>query len=246
MPALAQILCVLYVSLLGHDVLFQDVDVVWFKDPMAYFHDTDNTAIQGFDILFQHDGSVQPRYSPLSANSGFYYVRANKKTQYLFASLLYHGALVRKSRSHQQVLVQLLNEHASLFGLKVKVFDKARTDLFPGGDHYHQDWDAMRGIVNGESNAYLLHMSWTENKVNKLLFLRQMGEWYVEDACLAGAAAGSTGGEGGPAEGGLVAACCSRAPLFSCHYKDKPSKRPCPDSPKIDPKGKVFWTGTSP
>jgi hypothetical protein len=59
----AKILCVVYVSMLGYDVLFQDVDMVWFKDPLEYFHDPSNTSIQNFDILFQHDGSGQMRYS---------------------------------------------------------------------------------------------------------------------------------------------------------------------------------------
>ncbi|KAL7531102.1 hypothetical protein ACHAXR_003850 [Thalassiosira sp. AJA248-18] len=237
----AKILCVLYVSLLGHDVLFQDVDVIWYKDPLDFFHDKSNTAIQDFDILFQHDGSAQPRYNPLSANSGFYYVRANKKTQYLFTSLLYHGAVVRKSKSHQQVLVQLLQEHSSLFGLKVKVFDKLRTDMFPGGFHYHQDWEGMRAIVKGESNAYILHMSWTENKVNKLLFFRQMGEWYLQDKCIGSDASKLIEGDT-VSDGSLVDQCCSKEPIFSCHFQDKPSKVPCRDSPKIDAKrGKPFW-----
>ena len=61
-----------------------------------------------------------------------------------------------------------------MFGTKVKVFDKHETDMFPGGYHYHQHWDTIRDIVNGKSNAYLLHMSWTENKDNKLKFFRQM------------------------------------------------------------------------
>ena len=241
----AKVLCVLYVSLLGHDVLFQDVDIVWFKDPLTYFHDQSNVAIQNFDLLFQHDGSAQPRYNPYSANSGFYYVRANKKTSYLFTSLLYHGAVVRKSKSHQQVLVQLLNEHASMFGTKIKVFDKLQTDMFPGGFHYHQDWDTMHKIIEGSSNAYILHMSWTENKVNKLLFFRQMGEWYVNDKCVdkeqrQGLINSATAR--GQLEGALIDQCCSIEPIFSCHYSDKPSKIPCRDSPKIDPhKGKSFW-----
>ncbi|KAL9190370.1 hypothetical protein ACHAXT_007581 [Thalassiosira profunda] len=238
----AKVLCVLYVSLLGHDVLFQDVDVVWFKDPLEYFHDTSNKDIQQFDILFQHDGSAQPRYNPLSANSGFYYVRANKKSQYLFTSLLYHGAVVRKSKSHQQVLVQLLNEHSSLFGLKVKVFDKHTTDMFPGGYHYHLDWDAMRNIVDGKSNAFILHMSWTENKTNKLLFFRQMEEWYLKDQCIGYGEVLTLFDGGVVKDGGLIDKCCSAEAIFSCHFKDKPSKRPCPDSPRIDPhKQRTFW-----
>mmetsp|Transcript_21969 Transcript_21969/g.46357 ORF Transcript_21969/g.46357 Transcript_21969/m.46357 type:complete len:604 (+) Transcript_21969:98-1909(+) len=235
----AKVLCVLYVSLLGHDVLFQDVDIVWFKDPLTYFHDKSNTAIKDFDIMFQHDGSSQPRYNPLSANSGFYYVRANKKTAYLFTSLLYHGAVVRKSKSHQQVLVQLLNEHSSMFGLKVKVFDKSQTDMFPGGWHFHQDWETMRKIADGKSNAYIFHMSWTENKANKLLFLRQMAEWYVRDTCVDGTVIENYEKV---TDGSLIEKCCSTEPIFSCHFRDKPSKVPCPDSPLIDPhKQRLFW-----
>jgi hypothetical protein len=239
----AKVLCVLYVSLLGHDVLFQDVDIVWFKDPLLYFHDKTNTALQEFDIMFQHDGNSQSRYSPYSANSGFYYVRANKKTSYLFTSLLYHGAIVRKSKSHQQVLVQLLNEHSSLFGLKVKVFDATLTDMFPGGIHYHQDWDTMKKIISGTSNAYLLHMSWTENKVNKVLFFRQLGEWYVQDKCIGDSESSALiDGDTELDDGNLIEQCCSVEPIFSCHYKDKPSKIPCPDSPRIDPhKHRSFW-----
>ena len=268
----AKVLCVLYVSLLGHDVLFQDVvrkcefllelsnnfwslfpvpahsiplqlppqDIVWFKDPLTYFHDKSNTAIQEFDILFQHDGNAQSRYSPYSANSGFYYVRSNKKTSYLFTSLMYHGAIVRKSKSHQQVLVQLLNEHSSMFGLKVKVFDASQTDMFPGGYHYHQQWETMHAIISGKSNAYILHMSWTENKVNKVLFFRQMGEWYVQDKCIGDDISNLI--DGNVEDGVLVEQCCSAEPIFSCHYKDKPSKIPCPDSPRIDPlKRRSFW-----
>lgn len=240
----AKVLCVLYVSLLGHDVLFQDVDIVWFKDPLLYFHDKTNTAIREFDIMFQHDGNSQSRYSPYSANSGFYYVRANKKTSYLFTSLLYHGAIVRKSKSHQQVLVQLLNEHSSMFGLKVKVFDATLTDMFPGGIHYHQDWNTMKKIISGTSNAYLLHMSWTENKMNKVLFFRQLGEWYVQDICISDGGESSTliDGDTELDDGSLIEQCCSVEPIFSCHYKDKPSKIPCPDSPRIDPhKHRSFW-----
>lgn len=70
----------------------------------------------------------------LQANSGFYYVRANKKTQYLFTSLLYHNVLVALSGSHQQVMIQLMQEHSSLFGLEVKVFDRMkRSTSHPAG-----------------------------------------------------------------------------------------------------------------
>lgn len=110
--------------------LNQDVDVVWLKDPMKFFHDK-SSEFSTFDVLFQHDGSYSVRYEPYAANSGFYYVRANKRSQYLFTSLLYHSDLIITWDSHQQVLVQLLAEHSSLFGLNVMVFGRD-TEWFPG------------------------------------------------------------------------------------------------------------------
>jgi hypothetical protein len=128
-----QVLCVLYPLLLGYDVLFQDVDIVWLtpdRDPLAFFQD-ESSQLSHFDVIFQHDGSNNVRYAPYSANSGFYYARANKKTQYLFTSLLFHSDLIITWDSHQQVLVQLLSEHSSLFGLNVKVLGRD-TEMFPG------------------------------------------------------------------------------------------------------------------
>ena len=74
-------------------VLFQDVDIVYFKDPLVSpvclylkcLHGTpfytnhhacqeffqNEPTIQHFDVLFQHDGSNTIRYAPYSANSGF-------------------------------------------------------------------------------------------------------------------------------------------------------------------------------
>ena len=128
-----KVLCVLYPLLLGYDVLFQDVDIVWLtpdRDPLRFFQD-ESSKLSHFDVIFQHDGANSIRYAPYSANSGFYYARANKRTQYLFTSLLYHSDLIMTWDSHQQVLVQLLSEQSSLFGLNVKVLSRD-TEMFPG------------------------------------------------------------------------------------------------------------------
>lgn len=130
---LFQVLCVLYPLLLGYDVLFQDVDVVWInkdRDPLEFFQN-ESSNIGNFDVIFQHDGSNSIRYAPYSANSGFFYARANKRTQYLFTSLLYHSDLILTWDSQQQALVQLLAEHSSLFGLNVKILGRG-TEMFPG------------------------------------------------------------------------------------------------------------------
>mmetsp|Transcript_27231 Transcript_27231/g.58510 ORF Transcript_27231/g.58510 Transcript_27231/m.58510 type:complete len:643 (+) Transcript_27231:274-2202(+) len=238
----AKVLCVLYPLMLGYDVLFQDVDIVWIKDPMEYFHDESSNLSQ-FDVIFQHDGSKSVRYAPYSANSGFYYVRANKRSQYLFTSLLYHSDLIITWDSHQQVLIQLLVEHSSLFGLGVKVLGLG-TEMFPGGHHYHRNRSFMKKFIKRETDTYIFHMSWTENKDNKLLFLRQLGEWYVKDECVGKTATDILGGSGVLPSGentALVQPCCALEPIFSCHYRDKPSKLPCNNSPPIDKNGRPFW-----
>jgi hypothetical protein len=109
----AKVYCVQLVSLLGYDVLFQDVDVIWMQDPLPVFHNT-TSAYYDFDIFFQDDGNHALFYAPYSANTGFYFVRHNDKTQYFFNSLLMAGDLILSTHSHQIALISLLSEHASL------------------------------------------------------------------------------------------------------------------------------------
>jgi Nucleotide-diphospho-sugar transferase len=99
--------------MLDYDVLFQDVDVVWYKNPLEFFQDN-STSMYDFDIYFQDDGSRGLFYAPYSANTGVYYIRSNDKTRYFFNSLLLSGDLVVSTHSHQIALVSLLTEHASL------------------------------------------------------------------------------------------------------------------------------------
>ena len=62
-----------------------------------------------------------------------------------------------------------------------------------------------------------------------------MGEYYLKNTCRSVESSKIPGG------GASVANCCEAVPLFKCHYKDKPSKYPCKDSPPIDKNGRSFW-----
>jgi Nucleotide-diphospho-sugar transferase len=115
--------------MLGYDFLFQDVDIIWYKNPLEYFRDPTNAAHQ-YDVFFQDDGGHSIRYAPYSANSGFYFVRHNDRTRHFLTSLLMAGDLVLETDSHQQALIALLNEHVSLYGLKAKVLSRD-LDEFP-------------------------------------------------------------------------------------------------------------------
>eukprot|EP00978_Attheya_sp_CCMP212_P010841 scaffold26338_cov49-Attheya_sp.AAC.10 len=217
----------------------KDVDIVWYKDPLVAFHDT-QSPLHKFDVLFQDDGARSMRYAPYSANSGFYYVRYNPKTQYLLTSLLYHGDMIIGTGSHQQVLAALLTEHNSLFGLSVKVL---KGEDFPGGFHFHSKSRAsiFKDIATKTKLPYLFHMSWTENKDNKLLFMQQMGMWYVTDTCDSGKAHNLLLEGGTKVQSSeFTNTCCAKEALVTCHYKDKPSIIPCKDSPTIDKKNTAF------
>jgi len=236
----AKVVCVQMVNFLGYDVLFQDVDVVWYKNPLEYFHDPNN-EFHNFDMYFQDDGAHSSRYAPYSANSGFYYIRNNAETRYFLTSLLYAGDLILTSSSHQQALIQVMTEHASQFGTRVKVLSRDM-DEFPGGWHYnaHEKKNFMKSIAKGEIVPYIFHMSWTENKDNKIKYLKQMGEWYVGDQCIQ-QTQDSILGEGVHEAGELGSACCLAEPNIVCFYRDKPSKIPCKDSNPIDTGKPSFW-----
>lgn len=275
---MAKVICVQVVNALKYHVLFQDVDIVWYKNPITFFEkfviekdksistvtnhkdnnndedDDEERDYSQFDMLFQDDGGHTTRYAPYSANSGFYFVKYNARTEYFFSSLLLSGDLILKTDSHQQALIALLNDHASLYGLKIKVFSRDEYD-FPGGYQYHQASGAYmkKLLIQKSISPYLFHMSWTLNKDNKLLYLRQMGEWYVKDPCVhftvSEIASNSTtsisatsinDSDGTISSTIFLPTCCSVEPLISCHYRDKPSIIPCKDSPPIDA-GKPSW-----
>ncbi|KAG7367535.1 nucleotide-diphospho-sugar transferase [Nitzschia inconspicua] len=226
----AKVYCVQLISMLGHDVLFSDVDVVWYQNPLPWFHDPRNPEA---DVYFQDDGNHALFYAPYSANTGFYYARNNIRTRYFFNSLLLAGDLIISTHSHQNALIALLNEHASMYGLKVKIWER-NLEEFPGGYSFHRKKDFMKDVVQGKVSPIIFHMSWTKNKDNKIKFYEQMGEFYLLDGCQSVENAKIPGGAS-------VSNCCATEPRFKCHYRDKPSKYPCKDSPPIDKNGKSFW-----
>ncbi|KAG7367502.1 nucleotide-diphospho-sugar transferase [Nitzschia inconspicua] len=220
---MAKIYCVHLALTSGYSVLFQDVDVVWYKNPLPYL---ESDTFSEFDMVFQDDGSRQARFSPYSPNSGFYYVRRNDKTLLFFATFLRKGDVLLQAKSHQEVVTSLLNEFTSTHGLRVKVVKKGMNNNFPGGSEFHNSKDFMREMILGKRKPFIFHMSWTENKENKKKYFEQLGEWYaMEDV-----------------ESCVGLDCCLPQPNITCHYKDKPSKVPCPHSPHVvEGKGKSFW-----
>lgn len=157
----------------GFNVLFQDVDLVWLKDPFHYFLDLH------YDLLFMDDGQMSPRYTPYYVNSGFYFVQYNSRTLYLFEKMIKCGASeIQRTHSHQQVLIRHISEAHHLYGLSVYLLDM---DQFPSGQRYHENKPYIRRIQAREFRPYVFHMCWTENRVDKVIYFKDVGLWYLPD-----------------------------------------------------------------
>jgi hypothetical protein len=76
---MAKVYCVHLINRLGYDVLFQDVDVVWYRDPVGWFHNS-SSPLYHFDMYFQDDGAHTPRYAPYSPNTGKFRTSEERKT----------------------------------------------------------------------------------------------------------------------------------------------------------------------
>ena len=147
-------------SYLGYNVLFQDVDLVWLKNPLPYLEGIDA------DMIFMDDGARGTRYSPLYSNSGFYYVKATSKSLYVQELMLKSAAAeIGTYHSHQAVLTKHILESIFLFDLKIHVLDKK---LFPSGKLYHDERKYIVKILNHEVQPYVFHMCWTTNKQEKV------------------------------------------------------------------------------
>lgn len=140
--------------------------------------------------------------------------------------------LIIQTMSHQQALIAVMNEQVSLHGLRVKVFGRD-TDEFPGGFQWNQPSHIyMQKYFAKKVDPWIFHMSWTLNKANKILYFEQFGEWWVQGSCVQNKEI--------TASESLQQSCCLAEPKFECHFRDKPSKYPCKDSPPID-KGRASW-----
>ena len=143
----------------GFDVLFQDVDLVWRRNPMEYMSQFAE------DILFMDDGARSPRFAPFYTNSGFYYLKYNERNLYLMHRLLYSISEILHVKSHQSVLIRYMAEAQEIAGMSIRVLDPF---LFPSGKLYHHNKTYIASIKSGDFVPFVFHMCWTANTADKV------------------------------------------------------------------------------
>jgi len=165
----------------GINVLFQDVDLVWFKSPFSYFKDykshITNAPIEAF---FSDDGQRSLRYAPFYANSGFYYLRSNERSIYFTWSIMTAFDSVQLLGSHQNVFTTRLIEGLGLGYQHTKIIP---IEQFPTGFLFHHDKHYMRLLKDKKVQPYHFHMCWTQGKKDKLENFLKASMWYLTDIC---------------------------------------------------------------
>ena len=223
--------------LLGYNVLFQDADVVWYQDPVEYFLRHGRPGETPHDIMFMDDGNPSNIFAPYRANTGFYFVRSNDRTRYLFQSLIFAADQI-VAKNDQTTMAALMPVHIGLHGLRAKTLDWR---LFPGGREYQREKKFVEDVVldgkpidgcANETRPYIFHMHWTQSRDAKLLYMKQSGMWHLRDQCFDKSAI-----EVLPANMGrkrvnathteYTSLCCSSTPLISCNGNDRPQVAEC-------------------
>jgi hypothetical protein len=149
----------------GFDVLFQDVDLVWMKDPKTLLRSIHE------DMSFMDDGARGLNFAPFYANSGFYFMKYNERTVYLQEKMLKSMIEISYSHSHQSTLMKHALEAHHLMGLQVRLLDQ---EAFPSGEMYHHRKPFIYSMTNYSHFPYLFHMCWTASRIDKVLYISRL------------------------------------------------------------------------
>lgn len=148
---------------LGYDVLFQDVDMVWRKDPVPYLLDE---AAVDFDARFMYDGR-NALHAPLHANTGFFLLRNRPVVRTFWAKALAGYAEMARCGSQQAVVNAMLAK------------DAMRVDILPESDFANGHLFSIDKPSRLPADPYVIHCSWTANHEHKLAKYRREGLWYL-------------------------------------------------------------------
>jgi hypothetical protein len=151
---------------IGHDVLFQDVDVIWKKDPGDFLLQPERQVL---DAQFMYDGP-NPLYAPLHANSGFFFLRNNKRSRIFWQLAFDHFDKVY-AYGGQQRHVNMLLVSRYFRGLKL--------DILPEADFANGHLFTNRDVSRLPPDPYVIHCSWTRNLEHKMEKYRLARLWYL-------------------------------------------------------------------
>lgn len=141
---------------LGYDVITQDSDIIYIKNPLYYLL---QDRFKNVDIQMMVD-ERHDRRGP--GNSGFYIVRSNCKTKVFMQTMIKLIGAVLVARSDQILWNTLINE--KLF--RMVTFQTLSQDYFVGGNQINIAYETKREDL--PNDTMLIHACWTTDQFDKI------------------------------------------------------------------------------
>jgi len=148
---------------LGYDVLFQDVDMIWRKDPLEYLLTAESPD---YDTQFMFDGR-NGWHGPPFANTGFFLLRNRPAVRKFWAKVLASYADMARCGSQQKVVNSILRE------------DEVRVGILAEKHFANGHLFSINKPSQLPSDPYVIHCSWTGNHEHKIQKYRREGLWYL-------------------------------------------------------------------
>lgn len=145
---------------LGANLLFQDVDLIWFKDPLPYLMKEN----LDHDIQIMFDGP-NPWHFPYYANSGFFYIRNNDASKAVFETALFNTANIFECGGHQSPLNRIFHHFSVHNVLSLRVLPE---QLFLNGHLFNLERGVLHEAGGWEEDGVVMHYSWTGNRDEKI------------------------------------------------------------------------------
>ena len=153
----------------GRDVLRQDADLVWFRDPRRDL--TARAADENLHYLFMNDGP-NPLHRPLHYNSGFVFIRGDDLARAAWKEVFSSYGQMIHGGSEQKIVNGIMSRLAQRGLRSARLAD----DEYVNG---HIICDAIHSGGALPETPAVVHASWTANIGKKVDHLRQFGLWYL-------------------------------------------------------------------
>eukprot|EP00038_Savillea_parva_P001017 m.100785 g.100785 ORF g.100785 m.100785 type:complete len:643 (+) comp10360_c0_seq3:95-2023(+) len=172
----------------GYDVVFQDIDITWLKNPLPELTEQSKR----YEIQFQDDGARNARYQPWYANTGFFYIRATYVTRDFWDRVTQQ--MPSYPQSNQVVLNWVLEgfesrgHPVSQEELPVRVLPQDEyvsgngVDL-PGARNPGQATEHIT-VRPLSPTAKVVHFCWTHNITFKIAKMKAYRSMYVAEDCM--------------------------------------------------------------
>lgn len=173
---------VLRVLRAGYSVLWSDVDIVWYRDPLPHLMSYGPKALP---IQSNEPDPQLPGTGIRRINSGFYFAWANKRTIEAFEAIVDHARQTSLSEqpSFYDVLcgekgervVKRRDQCKWKNGLLVVFLDR---QVYPNGA-VHGLWDKIN-VTAGCAKCAILHNNWISGREEKKNRLVKNGYWHFD------------------------------------------------------------------